>query len=90
MKPGEFTWASGMTREGKLKFVLDKGQFTADRLPDDFFGCGGVAQFADFQRKLRTMLRYGFPHHMSLSYGDNFTALEEAFFSYLGYETITF
>jgi len=27
---------------------------------------------------------------MSLSYGDSFTALEEAFYSYLGYETITF
>ena len=90
MKPGEFTWMSGMTRDGKLIFALDKGKFTSDELPAEFFGCGGVAEFANFQSKLRTMLRYGFPHHMSLSYGDSFTALEEAFFSYLGYETITF
>ena len=90
MKPGKFTWMSGMTREGSLIFALDKGEFTNDELPAEFFGCGGVAEFENFQSKLRTMLRYGFPHHMSLSYGDNFTALEEAFFSYLGYETVTF
>ncbi|MBE6380583.1 MAG: hypothetical protein E7047_06605 [Lentisphaerae bacterium] len=90
MKPGIFTWLSGMTRDGKLMFALDNGKFTDDELPTEFFGCGGVAEFENFQRKLRTMLRYGFPHHMSLSYGDSFTALEEAFYSYLGYETITF
>ncbi|MBR2358013.1 MAG: hypothetical protein IKD10_01215 [Lentisphaeria bacterium] len=90
MKPGDFTWLSGMTREGKLIFALDKGKFTEDELPSEFFGCGGVAEFENFQKKLRTMLRHGFPHHMSLSYGDSFTALEEAFYSYLGYETITF
>ena len=90
MKAGDFTWASGMTREGKLTFVLDRGRFTDDRLPEEFFGCGGVAQFADFQKKLRTMLRRGFPHHMSLSYGDHFTALEEAFYSYLHYDLLTF
>lgn len=90
MKPGKFTWMSGMTREGSLIFALDKGEFTDDELPAEFFGCGGVAEFENFQSKLRTMLRCGFPHHMSLSYGDSFTALEEAFFSYLGYETVTF
>ena len=89
MKPGKFTWLSGMTREGELIFALDKGEFTSDELPAEFFGCGGVAKFENFQSKLRTMLRYGFPHHMSLSYGDSFTALEEAFYSYLGYTTVT-
>ncbi|MBQ9787339.1 MAG: hypothetical protein IJW33_04130, partial [Lentisphaeria bacterium] len=56
-----------------------------EKLPSEFFGCGGVAHFDNFQYKLRQLLRYGFPHHMSLSYGDNFTAVEEAFYSYLNY-----
>ena len=90
MKPGKFTWLSGMTREGKLIFALDRGEFGEEELPAEFFGCGGVAHFTGFQQKLRRMLRLGFPHHMSLSYGDNFTALEEAFYSYLHYETVTF
>ena len=61
-----------------------------EKLPAEFFGCGGVAHFENFQSKLRTLLRYGFPHHMSLSYGDNFTAVEEAFYSYLNYSMLTF
>ena len=90
MKPGRFTWTSGMTRGGKLLMVLDRGEFSPERLPEEFFGCGGVAHFTGFQSKLRTLLRYGFPHHMSLSYGDNFTAVEEAFTTYLGYDLLTF
>ncbi|MBE6357156.1 MAG: hypothetical protein E7058_08615 [Lentisphaerae bacterium] len=90
MKPGKFTWATGMTRDGELIFTLDKGEFGTEKLPDDFFGCGGVAHFENFQSKLRTLLRYGFPHHMSMSYGDNFTAVEEAFYSYLNYTMLTF
>ena len=90
MKPGIFTWATGMTREGKLSFVLDRGKFGKENLPDDFFGCGAVAHFTGFQQKLLFLLRNGFPHHMSLSYGDNFTAVEEAVRSYLKYELITF
>lgn len=90
MKPGNFTWCSGMTRDGKLIFALDRGMFGREKLPDDFFGCGGVAHFTGLQEKLRRLLRHGFPHHMSLSYGDHFTALEEAFTAYLGYELLTF
>ena len=90
MKPGKFTWASGMTRDGELIFILDKGEFTGEKLPADFFGCGGVAHFEDFQNKLRKMFRLGFPHHMSLSYGDNFTAVEEAFNTYCKYTTLLF
>ena len=79
-----------MTRDGELIFALDKGRFGKEKLPAEFFGCGGVAHFENFQSKLRTLLRQGFPHHMSLSYGDNFTAVEEAFYSYLNYSMLTF
>lgn len=89
MKVGNFTWTTGMTREGELIFALDKGVFGTEKLPSEFFGCGGVAHFDNFQYKLRQLLRYGFPHHMSLSYGDNFTAVEEAFYSYLNYSMVT-
>ena len=42
---GDFTWATGMTRDGELIFALDKGRFGIEKLPAEFFGCGGVAHF---------------------------------------------
>jgi L-fucose isomerase-like protein len=88
MKAGEFTCASGYTREGKLVFYLDRGTFGDEKLPADFFGCGGVAHFENFQHKMLKLLRYGFSHHMSLCYGNYMTAVEEAFRSYLKYDVI--
>lgn len=90
MKEGLFTWTSSMTREGKFALVLDRGTFGPEKLPEEFFGCGGVAHFSDFQKKLLFLLKKGFPHHMTLSYGDHFTAVEEAVSTYLHYDLFTF
>ena len=90
MKDGKFTWATGMTRNGNLSILLDRGTFGPEKLPEEFFGCGGIAHFADFQKKLLFLLKKGFPHHMTLSYGDHFRVVEEAVTSYLHYDLITF
>lgn len=89
MKPGVFTCASGLTENGKLIFFAERGEFLDAELPADFFGCGGVAKFGDFNRKMRNLVEGGFPHHVSLSYGDHLDAVREAFGKYLNYEVIS-
>ena len=89
MKPGIFTCASGYTREGRLAFFLEKGEFGPEELPPEFFGCGGIAHFENFQKKLLALLHYGFPHHVSLCYGDRLHVLKEAVSSYLKYDLVS-
>ena len=40
----DFTFGSLMTDEGRVKMYLGQGRFTADPLPDNFFGVAGVAE----------------------------------------------
>ena len=47
--PMPFTFGNLLTDEGKLKFYLGEGQFTADPIPADFFGCAGVARIPGLQ-----------------------------------------
>lgn len=88
MRPGEFTCASGFTRNGKLSFYLEQGYFGEEPLPEDFFGCGGVAHFPRLQEKLCSLLRHGFPHHAALSYGNHLNTMREALGGYLHYDFI--
>lgn len=88
MKPGVFTCAGGYTREGKLTFFLDQGRFLKKQLPREFFGCAGIAEFARLQDKMLSLLRFGFPHHVSLSYGDHTEVVREAVESYLKYDLV--
>jgi L-fucose isomerase-like protein len=84
--PTNFTFGSMLTDEGKLHFYLGEGQFTDDPIPDDFFGCAGVAEIPDLQDKLQTIGYLGHRHHTSVTPGLVAEAVGEAFESYLGYE----
>jgi L-fucose isomerase-like protein len=84
--PTPFTFGSMMTEEGKLKFYLGQGRFTEDTIPQDFFGCAGVAEFADLQSTLQTIGYTGHRHHVSVTPGLVATPLREALEKYLGYE----
>ena len=88
MKSGIFTCAGGYTRQGKLTFFLDQGRFLKEQLPPEFFGCGGIAEFEHLQDKMVNLLRHGFPHHVSLSYGDHSAVIREAVESYLKYDLV--
>ena len=88
MRPGRFTCAGGMTREGKLRFFLDQGEFLSKELPKEFFGCGGIARFTGLQDKMLALLHYGFPHHTAVAYGQFVPVLREAMERYLGYEVV--
>jgi L-fucose isomerase-like protein len=84
--PTDFTFGSMLTEEGKLKFYLGEGQFTADPIPADFFGCAGVAQVPNLQDALMTIGYLGHRHHTSVTPGHVAAPVFEAFTKYLGYE----
>ncbi|MEI8353460.1 MAG: hypothetical protein WCG22_03005 [Lentisphaerota bacterium] len=86
--PAPLTFASAKTEDGRLVFYLGEGAFTADPIADDFFGCAGVAQIADLQRKLLAIGRQGYRHHVSVTTGHAAEAVREAFVRYLDY-TVT-
>ena len=65
---------------------MGEGEFTRDKLPENFFGCGGAAKIETLQDKLLKIGRGGYRHHVSVSFGRCCSALEEAFKIYLGYE----
>jgi L-fucose isomerase-like protein len=84
--PTDFTFGSMLTEEGKLKFYLGQGRFTADPIPSDFFGCAGVAQFDNLQCALQQIGTMGHRHHTSVTPGQVAAPVYEAFTKYLGYE----
>jgi L-fucose isomerase-like protein len=84
--PTPFTFGSLLTAEGKLKFYLGQGRFTEDRIPDDYFGCAGVAEITHLQDVLLHIGRYGHRHHVSVTPGHVQFSLLEALQNYLGYD----
>ncbi len=84
--PSPMTFASSKTDSGRLVFYLGEGEFTDDKIDDDFFGCAGVAKIAGLQKLLQTIGYEGFRHHVGVSAGAWKAALREAFTRYLGYE----
>ena len=88
--PGDFTFSSLQTLEGKLKFFLGQGSFTADPIPDEYFGCAGVAEIPNLQDVLRTIGLAGFRHHVSVTPQWVREPVREAFERYLGYDVTAF
>ena len=84
--PAPFSFASSTTQDGKLRFYLGEGEFTADPIPTEFFGCAGVARIENLQQKLYRLGYAGYRHHVSTAPGRVATALREAFTRYLNYE----
>jgi L-fucose isomerase-like protein len=86
IKPVQFTFSSMMTEDGQLKFYLGDGEFTADPIPDDFFGCAGVAEIYDLQDVLMYIASSGHRHHVSVTPGNVVEAVNEALGYYLGFD----
>lgn len=85
IKPMPFTLSSLLTEAGNLRFYLGKGEFTSDPIPDDFFGCAGVAHVPDLQDVLLHVGRQGHRHHVSVTPGHWIEPLREALGYYLGF-----
>lgn len=84
------TFASARTEDGKIFTYTGRGEFTGEKIPEGFFGCGGVAKISGLQGVLRTVGRSGFRHHVSVARSDVYDVLNEAFTNYLGYENRAF
>lgn len=84
--PAPITFGSMLTEAGALKYYLGEGRFTADPIPEDFFGCAGVAEIPHLQTALQTIGYQGHRHHTSVTPGHVADAVAEAFTKYLGYE----
>ncbi len=85
IKPGRFTFGSMLTRDGAIKFFLGEGEFTNDVIPENFFGCAGVAKINRLQDVLLHVGREGHRHHVSVSPGNVVAPLREALENYLGF-----
>lgn len=80
------TFVSTKTENGRLVAYMGEGEFTKDPIETEFFGCGGVALIPDLQKKLITIGRGGFRHHVSVTSGNYEKAMREAFQVYLKYD----
>jgi L-fucose isomerase-like protein len=84
--PFDFTFGSMLTDEGKLRFYLGQGRFTQDIIPEEFFGCAGVAQIEKLQDVLLHVGYNGYRHHVSVTSGRVQAPVREALAHYLGFD----
>jgi L-fucose isomerase-like protein len=86
--PNDITISNCQTKDGKIIVYASEARFTDDKIEEEFFGCGGVAQIPDLQEKMIKLARGGFKHHTSVGVGHMKDILKEAFTTYLGYEWV--
>ena len=84
--PGPFSFGSALTRAGEIHCYLGQGRFTEDTIPNDFFGCPGVAEIAGLQDILQNVGYGGHRHHVSVTPSHVAAPVGEAFEKYLGYQ----
>ncbi|MCK5737476.1 MAG: hypothetical protein KAH21_13410, partial [Spirochaetaceae bacterium] len=85
IKPMPLTYASTKTEDGKIWIYGGEGQITEDVIPEEFFGCAGVAEIQNLQSKLNIIGKTGYRHHVSITPGHVYEALREGLGNYLGY-----
>jgi len=81
--PAEFTFGSMVTDAGVPRFYLGTGRFTGDPIPEEFFGCAGVAQIDRLQDVLLHVGHNGYRHHVSVTPGTVLGPVREALTRYL-------
>ena len=84
--PTDFTFGGLLTADSQLKFYLGEGRFTDGKVPDDFFGCAGVAHIPRLQDVLLHIGRTGHRHHVSITPSHVLAPLREALGHYLGHQ----
>ena len=85
IKPMPMTFASAKTEDGKIQIFSGEGKFTEDVIPEGYFGCAGVAEIPDLQKKLDIIGKKGYRHHVSVTPGHVGSAVREGLEKYLGY-----
>jgi L-fucose isomerase-like protein len=84
--PTPMTFGNCKTENGRLSFYLGEGAITPDPIPDEFFGCAGVARIPQLQEKLQRIGYEGHRHHVGLTPGHVERAVREAFTRYLKFD----
>jgi L-fucose isomerase-like protein len=84
--PTDLTFGSMMTDAGRVKVYLGDGRFTDDPIPDNFFGCAGVAEIDRLQDVLLHVGMNGYRHHVGVTPGKYVAPLKEALERYLGFD----
>ena len=83
---GPITFASMVTEAGCLRFYVGEGHFTDDPIPEEFFGCAGVAEIEGLQDVLLHVGMEGHRHHTSATHGHVMAPVREALTRYLGFD----
>lgn len=78
------TFSNVLTEDGNMRWYLGNGEFTTDHIPDDFFGCAGVAHIPQLEDVLMHVASSGHRHHVNITPGDHTEVLKEALGYYLG------
>ncbi len=86
IKAGPITFSSMLTASGKLEFYVGEGRFTDDPIPEEFFGCAGVAEIPDLQDVLLHVGNNGYRHHCGVTPSHIAGPLVEALTKYRGFE----
>jgi L-fucose isomerase-like protein len=86
IKPMDFTFGSLMTEAGRVKMYLGEGHFTADPLPEAYFGVAGVAEIPNLQQVLLHIGYAGHRHHVSITPGHVQAPLQHALAHYLDFD----
>ncbi len=73
-------------RKGRIKTYIGEGQFTNDPL-SFISGTKAVVEVAGLQKLLRHICKQGFAHHCAMTLGHAADVLDEAFNTYLEWET---
>ena len=87
LAPGPITFCRVDTDDavGEVRAYVGEGELTDD--PLETFGGYGVARIPDLQLLLQVICRLGFEHHVAIARGRVAEAVEDAFETYLGWET---
>ncbi len=85
IKPGDITFGSIKTENGKICGFVTEGKFTDDPIEDAFFGSGKVVENKNLANISNYMSENGYKHHVSITYGNCSDIINEAFSKYLGY-----
>ncbi len=84
--PSDMTLGSLSTDAGRICCYLGEGRFTDDPIPEEFFGCAGVADIPRLQDVMLHVGMGGHRHHVSVATGHVMPPLREALGRYLGFE----
>lgn len=86
IKASPFTFSSMLTVDGQPKFYIGEGEFTDDPIPENFFGCAGVAEIPNLQNVLLHVGSNGYRHHTSVTPLHVSKPVIEALTKYRGFE----